>query len=298
MRASEFITKHLKERHNVFFNAINFSRAVEQRRRKKAHSWKEVNYKIYPSSIKSLTMCPKRYVEEDVHKAPSFALSAIYKMEIGKTVHTLLQDEALRFDPAAMVEVLNDMAESYAEALQVYTSTMYKVGAKDQVGLLYGRPTVLPELQSKLDKNWPEVPGYDPPSGFSFRSDLVLNKNDYPAVLDIKTTAIEADRWDFYKEDLPQPEHLLQVRFYRYFFNKHKYYDKLIREIGLGYVNLLMPQGSDGSEHETWYDFGETEDQEIKELTECLGAHREVYIKSDGKETRDCFYSKCAAHAK
>lgn len=298
MNPKDFLKKQLKEKNNILFSAVNLKRAIEAKKRKDSYTWESINYKLYPSSIKSINMCPKKYIEESVHKPPDFPLPAIYKMEMGKIMHELLQDKALSFDPVVMEELLTDLAESYIQSVEAYVSLMYKRELKDlKTRLLYPRPRDLGEmLETKLLKAWPEVPGYDEESGFSFRADAVLDIDGYPAVNDIKTTSVDPDRWEEQKTKLPSTDHWLQVRLYRHFFNKHNYYPKPIKLVGLGYVNLLLAAGSQGSEHEVYKDHGEGPDEELELLINHLVEHRNAFLYDNVNKTRECTYARCTEH--
>ncbi len=286
MKAKQFLMRIIQEQSNPFFSAIRTHRAVGLNKRKLDHSWKGQGYKIYPSSIKSLDMCPKKYVEEIVHKPPAFPLDTIYLMELGKAMHSMFQDECVEWDK----EIVEGVAAEYLEGVDAYVRAMYKKEASSINKFLYPRPRDLgPMLEEKYAKLFPEVPGYDEESGFSFRCDLVLNIDDHPAILDIKTTSMDPNQW---KNPSPSEEHKLQVRFYGYFMNKHKYYDKPIKKIGLAYINLLMRSGSVGSEYE-WWDTLEGEDVEVENLIKHLTIHRNAAINGTIEE---CNYNKCSIH--
>jgi len=298
IKARDFLKRLAKEKDNLFFSAIRTKRAIDLNERITGHDWIQRGCKIYPSSIKSLTMCPKKHLEEEVHKPPSFPLSSMYLMEIGKTVHTLIQDTSMAVEP--YTEMVEGVASEYLEQVDHYVRNTYKADCLNMKNksFLYSRPRDLGEmLEKKLAKFWPEVPGYDEESGFSFRCDLVLNIEDHPAILDIKTTSVEPDRWKLLTGEnrVPTEEYKLQVRLYRHFLNKHKYYDKPIKKVGIAYVNLLMKFGSEGSEFEWWSDMGEDEDMEVAELVKHLTLHRNAVLS---KIPIECTYDKCFEHTK
>lgn len=244
-------------------------------------------------------MCPKRFIEEDVHKPLFFELPTVYKMEVGKIIHEMLQNEALLFDYKEMETLLEDISEAYLTALDTYIGYMYKRETKGCKDLLWERPRDLGEmLEKKLEKAWPEVPGFCPESGFSFRSDLTLNIDNEPVIVDIKTTSVLPHLWEKHKETLPLPEHILQTRFYRHFFNLHNYYNKKINKTGLAYVNLLMPTGSEGSEHEVYQMFKEGPDLEIELLIKHLIIHRSAWLYDKENKYRECTYPSCKEHGK
>lgn len=297
MDAKTFIKRTLLEKSNILFSAIRMKRAIDLRKRKQEHSWKAMNYKIYPSSINSLHMCPKKFIEVDIHKPPGFELETVYKMEVGKIVHTLLQDKSLTVTEEELTNTLEEISASYLEVMEAYIKQMYKQEASTfkAYGLLYNRPRDLgPMLEEKLAKTWPEIPGWEEESGISFRCDLVLNVDGDPGVIDIKTTSVNPDQWTEQLNRYPLPKHKLQVRFYRHLFNKANYFDKPVRHIGLGYVNLLMDAGSEGSEVEFWEDLGSEPDYQVEDLIKHLTKHRTAFLEG---RIEGCTYSFCKEHS-
>ena len=294
-KAVDFLKKQIKEKENVFFGAISFKRAVENRQKKNNYSWETNSYKFYPSSIKSLTMCPKQYVEEEVHKAPNFELPNIYKMEIGKVVHEMYQEWATDLDKEFVTQVIEDISSDFIEALDRYIRIMYKREAEN-CKILWERPRLLDEAtEKKLGSSWPEIPLFDEESGFSLRTDLVLKVDNEPVILDLKTTSVDSGQWlDGYTDKLPDQAHLIQVRIYRYLLNKHKYYDKPIKKVGLGYINLLMKHGTENQEYEVYKDFGEELDTEIEDLITHLSIQRNSWMAT--KTTKECCYKRCRVH--
>jgi hypothetical protein len=61
MKPSDFLKRIVKEKHNIFFSQLRFFRTQQLRSKKLNYSWEANGYKIYPSSLTSLTMCPKRF---------------------------------------------------------------------------------------------------------------------------------------------------------------------------------------------------------------------------------------------
>lgn len=294
MRAKDFLKRQIKEQNNHFFSWIRFKRAAKLHNEKKNYKW-QPPYKIYPSSLKSLTMCPKKFIEEDVHKHPGFDVPVIYKLEMGKIIHEMLQNQALDIEEHTLVEVLDDLAEDYLKALDTYIRYMYKREVSTDDKLLWARPRKLSdELEQKMAKSWPEVPGFDEESGVSFRTDLIINIDDSPAILDLKTTSIDPDRWVDSLTRLPYDEHELQVRVYRYFLNRQNYYDKPITKVGLGYINMVMVSGEENQEYEVYKDFGTGVDLEVEDLIKHLTIQRKAFLSGSKSE---CEYTKCREHA-
>lgn len=260
------LIRRLKERNNHFFSSIRFSREYNLDQNKKNHSWANMNYKIYPSSLSSLHMCPKRFIEEDVHKAPGFNIDLVYRMEVGTYLHRMYQDEAVK-----LKSLIWDKPD---------LSTFYK-----DTGL----STSSVNLHEKLQNNWPEVPVYHP-CGISGRADLILNIDNEPVVFDIKTTTKEKTLWKDYKNTLPLEPHKIQVGIYIYLMNKYKYYTKKITKGSLGYVNLAMIAGEEGSEHEVMFDYTEEMEDSIGKLILELERQKIAYLSSTKV---DCQYPLC-----
>lgn len=269
------------------------------RLKKKNHNWEAFDYKIYPSSLKSLTMCPKRFIEEDVHKPPGFELPAVYKMEVGKAIHALFQDAAIDSELVDLAKTIaEEVPEEYASAVDLYIRKMYRLDAVKTGGLLWAAPTITdPAILKKLTESWPEVPVWDAASGISGRADLVLDVDDHPCILDLKTTSVIPSKWEEYtQKPSSEEQYKLQISLYAYFMNKYNYYSKPVKKIGLAYVNLLMAPGEEDSEFEVYYDYTEKMDADIASLVEHLTIQRNAYIKE--KATVECTYPKCKEHTK
>lgn len=274
----------------IFFPAVRGERDRELTRKKLTHSWASRDYKLYPSSIKSLTMCPVRYVQEDVHEPPGFDLAAFYKMEVGTALHLMYQNVALK---------VNNLCWEDPSFLHVVDPS---------------NPTKCLEMLAKYKEGRPEVPVFDVDSGFSGRADIVMKVAGEPVVLDIKTTSCEdvqremikgpdgrkiwtgkwlENCWEAKKLKLPSEDHKIQVYIYCHLMNKFQYYSKPIKKAGLAYVNLLMKAGELPAEYETYLDFTPEIDAKIELLLKHLGLARTAYL--EGKEIV-CEYPSCRAH--
>lgn len=242
-------------------------------------------------------MCPKRFVDVDVHKPPGFEIPSVYKMEVGKALHAMFQDEALNLETAALAKAVGEeIPERYAEAVDLYIRKMYRMDAlKSDKSLLWAPPRLTdPVLIEKLKTSWPEVPVHDLESGISGRADLILNDDDSPCVLDLKTTSVKPDLWESFTSKPISKAHELQVGLYAHLMNKYEYYDKKITKIGLGYINLLMPPGEENSEYEVYITYTEKMDNDIAELIKHLKIQRDAYMKEG--VTVECTYPRCKAH--
>lgn len=244
-----------------FFDAIRYWRQQTAQKQRLTYSWKDNNYKIYPSGLSSVSMCPYRYVHEDVHKPPVFPTEALYKMSVGNALHEMYQNDAMNVER-----------------------------------LLWPKPTVPDFLQEKLESSWPEVPVADPESGISGRADLVLDQHGLPVVLDIKTTSIPVEKWnaDYFKK-LPYKNQMLQVGIYIHLMNKYGYYVSRISRGVLGYVNVLLPAGHRDAEIEKYFDYDDTMEENISLLIEHLSKERKAFIEGRGSS---CSYPRCRIHAK
>lgn len=271
-----------RQSENFFFDAVRFKRNQILTEKKVTWNWAEKDHKLYPSAIKSWTMCPHRYVHVDVHKPPSFTTEALYKMEVGTYLHRMYQECAV--DIKALLWEAPD-----------FSRVMFAAGGGNAE-----------EFRQKYLDIFPEVPIYDLETGVSGRADAVLNIYGKPVVFDIKTTSVEdvkfdeklgaweSGRWAKYIKALPSTEHQIQVSVYCYFMNKFKYYTQPIRKAGLGYVNLLMKAGEPNAEHEVYFDFTEEMEERIGLLLKHLGHERKAYL--EGRESQ-CEYIPCRAHS-
>ena len=262
--SKKFLIRQIKDRNNKFFSSIRTIREADLKRSRETYTWASYNHKLYPSSFRSFSMCPKRFIEEDVHKPPMFTIDQAYKMEIGTALHRMYQTEVLKHDSILWTK-------------PVFTS----------------HPNEL-ELIKKIEHNWPEVPVYDPESGISGRADAVLNLENEIVVFDIKTTSVPKDNWDTYKSNrLPGAAHIVQVCTYIYLMNKYSYYHKKIKKGGLGYVNIAMSPGEEGSEFEYYFDYTDEMEENIRLLIEALAKHRSMFLQD---KNIDCFYKNCGVH--
>lgn len=267
-----------KETEKHFFNAVRFKRQQDLTQRKLDHNWEAKGHKLYPSAIKSLTMCPHRFIQEDVHKPSSFTTQVVYSLELGKSVHEMLQTEGLDIPGLYWKDV------SYAHY-------------PDEFRL---------KLEEKRQYIYPEVPVMDPLSGISGQADMILDLGGNPVVLDIKTTSIEdiktdeskqviieRNRWASKCAALPSEEHKIQVGIYCHLLNKFKILSKPVRKAGLAYVNMLLKPGDPDAEYEIYFDFTEEFEARIALLVEHLGLERQHYL--NGVES-ECKYQYCRAH--
>lgn len=171
MKPGDFLKMQLKKKEKHFFSQISLYRFQKKRIQKENHSWAANGYKIYPSQLTSINMCPKRLIEEDVHKPFDVPLPTQYKMEYAKAIHKMIQDEALDITEEMMNTLAQDIGETYAELIDTYVRNMYKTDAISDKSLLYAKPNIVcPISSAKLLQHWPEVPVWYEPCGLSGRS--------------------------------------------------------------------------------------------------------------------------------
>jgi hypothetical protein len=208
----------------------------------------------------------------------------------------MFQDECSNITLEILDALTDDVGEAYFEAVESYVKKMYSIDALNDSNLLYAKPNIRNEISlAKLEKSWPEVPIYDPVSGISGRSDLILNVDGKPCVLDLKTTSLTPSRWDEFLQAPTKVNYELQVNFYGVEMNEQEYYDVKIEKVGIGTVNLLMPAGVEDSEHERYWNLTDEIRDDILNLKSNLARHRNAYLD---KTIETCIYSKCREHTK
>jgi hypothetical protein len=259
-----------------FLSSIRLDIEREIREYQINYSWEANEYKLYPSSIASLTFCPYRYIREDVHKPLTYDTKAKYKMLMGGYIHKMYQERAMTIPGLLWQD------PDFSEYLKL---------TNDQ------------KILETLELIRPEVPVRCPITGLSGRADIVENFNGEPAILDIKTTCVEdikfnkekeleVDRWAAKKKKYPETKHKIQVGLYAHFMNKYKYYTKPITKIGLAYINYTLT-GLVESEHECYFDYTPDMDEKLALLLVHLGKERTAFLNG---EKSSCEYPYCRAH--
>jgi hypothetical protein len=217
---SNFFTKQLEDasKGSVFFSAIRKARRIEIERKKKEARWQD--YKIYPSSLKSMTQCPKEFIKS-LEKAGTIEdLQAVYRVKRGSAVHREFQDSLLLSDK------------------------------------LYQKPKYIEDerIRAKLEANWPEVPYHSKITNHSGSADGMIKFKNRPAVIELKTTSVDDYKWEAL--DKPSDAHIFQVMDYMYHFNEMEYFDIKIEESFLCYLQLRYDPGEQDAEKEftVYYD--------------------------------------------
>lgn len=262
-----FLKKQIKsqQRGNIFFSDIRRTRRKEIEKKKLEYEWGAPDYKIYPSGL-SLGMCPKDYIISLENWNGISNLDAIYRVKRGSAIHKEFQKDVLLSDR------------------------------------LYIPPGNITDerILKKLEKEWPEVPFHCKETGVSGSIDSVINWEG-PVPVEIKTTSIEAARWDQHlKRNLPYLSHITQIGVYIWYLNRLKYYNEEVTRGILAYNNLLIAPGNDKAELEFVIDkdykprgytepiIDLVEDLILNGVSKC----REQYIQAGG-DSVECTYSKC-----
>ncbi len=278
MSLAKKLTRKISQVDSYMFGPVADFLETEQSEKSDNYSWEAMGYKFYPSAIKSIHMCPKKFVEETVHTAPYFQLSALESMEIGKEYH------------AAYQNILVRMPGYCQEPDYSYFRSLFGDEEADK-------------LVDKTNRAWPEVSIYDPESGFSMRLDLVpanplmivdiksIGQED--TVKNKKTGEVKYDQWADLKSKMPsgKEEHKLQVSLYCHFANKFKLFPKIIDIGGIAYINTRMPNGD--NKYETKFDYTSQMDRMIDALVGSLAKHRNAWIK---QLSIPCEYHYCTDH--
>lgn len=259
---SDLIQQQLEDqsKKNIFFPIIRKTRRMEIEKKKSSLKWED--FKVYPSSLKSLSQCPKEFIASLAKPTTIKDIDAIYKVTRGSYVHQELQDTLLLS------------------------------------GRLYDKPTniVNKRIKDKLEKNWPEVPFYSDVTRHSGSADGVIKHKKGNAVgIEIKTTSIELDRWEEFKA--PLPSHIFQVCDYMYHFKLLNYYDPPVEEFILCYLNLLYPPGKQDAEKEFTVKFEDHAERYlayIEEETRQLN----IYMESLDNSESTCQYEFCGNHGR
>lgn len=267
---SEFFKSQLldKEKKSIVFSELRRLRRLEIEEKKNDPSWRERDYKLYPSGGYQLSCCPW-YEIQHMDEPRTFQLENWYKMKAGTAKHKEIQDDLLK-------------------------SNLLYFPDGTHPGLYLGNGYMRQEIRADIEKQWPEVPYRCPKSGFSMRVDGVLKIDDHPAVIEIKTTSVPPDKWEEYKQKyLPDKKHFSQVLICTNRLNLSKLYSKPIKQFGLVYLNLMMPIGDQSGEIEFWFPYSEELKQQSNLLIANFTKERKMYIEN---RESSCSYSNCYRH--
>jgi hypothetical protein len=223
---------------------------------------------LRPSRVKTPYCCPHTLIREIAGKQN-------------------VSDEASQREPFSVkTKIIMDIGTAFHRAVQ--QRMRERMAHK-----LYGRPNITdPELLKELEEIWPENPGRDDVLGWTYHVDSVLKCQGEPVIIDWKSTT--KDKKDWIKDITPPPiNYRTQLKIYKYFINKHNYYDKPVRRVALLYFNLSM-KGEVVGEHE-WSETPSLEDDLlIEEMVKHLSAHRTAFLAG---ADLPCTYSACPTHA-
>jgi hypothetical protein len=223
---------------------------------KKAEArWED--YKIYPSSLKSMGQCPKDFIASLAKPSTIEDILAIYKVKRGSAVHLELQKDLLLSDKIAPMPNQEFMTD---------------------------------RIKEKLLKGWPEAPFHSMVTRHSGSADGVILVKGRPTGVEIKTTSIDFDRWKNMSK--PSDAHIFQVCDYMYHFKLDDYYDPPIDTFIIAYLNLLYPPGDQDAEKEFEVHFSDHEERYlsyINEETRQLNAYIEGTVL-------ECKHEFCHKH--
>lgn len=281
MATVKSMNRKVQDMDSEFFGPITDFQEQEAAQEAAEYSWERQDYKIYPSSLKTIDMCPKEFVEEVVHSPLYFQYYALEAMETGDEIHKSLQTTMLR------------MPDYLAKPDYAYYGTLY--------------PEHLAKALEKLEKYWPEVPIYDPIAGVSLRMDGVKQRGSYK-VIEIKSIGVENTQWvwedkektkgkwetgcwDKEKKKLPTTAHKMQAAFYLYYCNLFKLYPPMKQAI-FCYQNTKMKDRT--AKYEVPFTLTDQMSMMISVLLEDLTKHRNAWL--DGKTKVECTYKYCKEH--
>lgn len=283
MVSNKDLIRQVEDQESEIFGPCHEFLEEQQRQQVANYSWKNTGYAIYPSSIKSIRMCPKEYIEEDVHNPILFSFNALLSMQEGKEVH------------------------SY------YESIMKRIpGFLAQPDLSYFCSLYPDHAESIIEKNklaYPEVYFKDPEAGISGRIDVVKAA---PAciIADIKTKRVpdiqfdrnkKAFRQGFWEEEKRKPieeAHKVQVGIYLYYCKKYRYFNPEMSYGMIAYINTCMKKGGQEYYETPKFAFTQSMYNSIDELVAELKKHRNTWIATSGEVKESCTYSLCPTHSK
>ena len=253
---TNFFQMQLQDSHkkSVFFSLIRKARRQEIEKKKASLKWED--HKIYPSSLRSFSQCPKEFVASLANPTTIEDLSAIYLVKRGSAVHKEFQDSLLLSDK------------------------------------LYPKPTNIANkrILTKLEKNWPEVPYHSDITHHSGSADGVILYKGFPCVIEIKTTSKDMAKWE--SMEGPDEAHIMQVCDYMYHLTEMNYYGQPVKTAFICYLHLMYKPGDQDAEKEfkVPYDaYKERYEAYIKEET------RQLNLVIDGSEG-ECYYQFCKKH--
>lgn len=267
------------EKASIFFNEIRRTRREQIEISRESYEWGAPEFKLYPSGLKSPTMCPKDFILSYLTWGGIADLKGICRTSRGSAIHWEFQQDLL-------------------------------LSKKN-----YERPDLsnsAPRMLEKIEEVWPEVPFQDFETGFSGSLDGVMDWKG-PTIIEIKSTSIpEADWKKTISDSLPKVPHIMQLGCYFYHIIKQKFY-KVYPEKGLlCYYNTLFDPTLQEQEVEfpVYYDRPHElvdPDRTLREVvtdliengtTPCrnqLIEQWETYLQT-GELNIECTYDKCSKH--
>jgi hypothetical protein len=252
-----------QEKGRLFWPTIRKVRRAEIEESKRDFHWGEPDYKLYPSSVKSWTACPKKVILAHTVWGGISELDGIYRTRRGSAIHTEIQEDFQCSDRCAPLPDTSSMTE---------------------------------RIKLKLFNNVPEVPFHDFDTGFSGSVDSVLQLRSGEIIpVEIKSTGLDEDQWaESIEKEFPRnmKAWTIQLCNYIYHLNKNKYYDRKITRGILAIINSRFDPANKEAYLEYVIDYSEYETR-ISELIEHLSLHRKAYIN---KQDLECSYPLCSEH--
>lgn len=214
-----------------FFSEIRKARLKEDETNRLNYKW---TGRISPSSL-YFTMCPKKLVEEDIHKRESNGLAGIHRMNIGTALHRLYQEEAMKI-----------------------------------TGLLWKKPNIPKEWEERNSRIGSEL--YYRNGIFSGQIDLLLNISNKLVIADLKFPQREEKSWESYIKTLPEVKHITQVCCYIDDLRALGLFDPSPEDGAILYFNPLIPAHKNGADFEYYFKYKDYEQSTI-DLKEKIRYH-------------------------
>jgi len=195
-----------KETPNYFFSAIQKERFKQDEERKLSYKW---TGRLAPSSL-SFSMCPYKFIREEVHKREVATSENRQKMELGKALHALFSEEAKRIE-----------------------------------NLLYA-PNLPLDALTKSEGRYPEFAVVHSAWKISGYVDLCLNIKGKPVIADMKFPQKSEELWEAFLRNIDKEieQHLTQVCIYAEVCNDLKYFDQPIETVAILYNNPLVSKNN------------------------------------------------------
>ena len=250
---------------HLFWPAIRKVRRAEIEKSKKEFRWGDPEYKLYPSSIKSWSCCPKKVVQDHSKWNGISDLDGIYRTRRGKAMHWEFQQDFLRSDRRAPEPNKANMPD---------------------------------RIRKKLEDNPSEVPFQSLITGFSGSVDSVLQTRAGEIIpVEIKSTGKDSIDWEYdILKQFPRTMEswTIQLCIYIHHLNMLEYYPTRISRGILAVVNSREDSADKYAYLEYRINYSEFQHR-TEELVKHLSWQRLAYIMQDDLK---CPYPLCREHTK